>query len=377
MKEFERASELSLLGLTEHKEAGGKVAGVYCLFAPTELVRAAGAIPVSLCGKKEAPISAAEKTLPPNLCPLIKSSYGYAVTDTCPFFGASDFILGETTCDGKKKMFELMGRIKPLHLMHLPYDTNGTHALAFWLQEITRLKGFLEEQTGQRIEAPELNRQIKLQNEVRKLLWRISRYSVAEAVPLSGLDMMTVMETKSSCCDLEAYAVVLRQLVEELDARSAAGVSVQRRGAPRILLTGCPVGKGSEKVLRLIEECGGVIVSLENCTGIKGQDLLVEEDATDPLEALARRYLQIPCSCMTPNEGRLRLLQRLVEDFHVQGVVDLTWQCCHTYNVESFVIREFLEQRHDMPFLHLETDYSSSDTEQLRTRIEAFIELIA
>ena len=377
MKEFERASELSLLGLTEHKEAGGKVAGLYCLFAPTELVRAAGAIPVSLCGKKEAPIPAAEKTLPPNLCPLIKSSYGYAVTDTCPFFGASDFILGETTCDGKKKMFELMARIKPLHLMHLPYDTNGAHALAFWLQEITRLKGFLEEQTGQNIAAHELNRQIKLQNEVRKLLWRISRYSAADAIPLSGLDMMTVMETKSSCCDLEAYAVLLKQLMEELDARSAAGVSVQRQRAPRILLTGCPVGKGSEKVLRLIEECGGVIVSLENCTGIKGQDLLVEEDTADPLEALARRYLQIPCSCMTPNEGRLRLLQRLVEDFHVQGVVDLTWQCCHTYNVESFVIREFLEQRHDLPFLHIETDYSASDTEQLRTRIEAFLELIA
>ena len=377
MKEFERASELSLLGLTEHREAGGKVAGLYCLFAPTELVRAAGAIPVSLCGKKEAPIPAAEKTLPPNLCPLIKSSYGYAVTDTCPFFGASDFIPGETTCDGKKKMFELMGRIKPLHLMHLPYDTNGAHALAFWLQEITRLKGFLEEQTGQSIEAHELNRQIKLQNEVRRLLWRISRYSAADAIPLSGLDMMTVMETKSSCCDLEAYAVLLKQLMEELDARSAAGVSVQRQGAPRILLTGCPVGKGSEKVLRLIEECGGVIVSLENCTGIKGQDLLVEEDTANPLEALARRYLQIPCSCMTPNEGRLRLLQRLVEDFHVQGVVDLTWQCCHTYNVESFVIREFLEQRHDLPFLHIETDYSASDTEQLRTRIEAFLELIA
>jgi ABC-type lipoprotein export system ATPase subunit len=234
----------------------------------------------------------------------------------------------------------------------------------------------LEEQTGQRIEAHELNRQIKLQNEVRRLLWRISRYSAAETIPLSGLDMMTVMETKSSCCDLEAYATLLRQLIEVLDVRSAAGVSVQRRGGPRLLLTGCPVGKGLEKVLRLIEECGGMIVSLENCTGIKGQDLLVEEDTADPLEALARRYLQTPCSCMTPNQGRLHLLQRLVEEFHVQGVVDLTWQCCHTYNVESFGIKQFLEKRHDLPFLHLETDYSASDTEQLRTRIEAFLEMI-
>ncbi|GKT10235.1 double-cubane-cluster-containing anaerobic reductase [Desulforhabdus sp. TSK] len=377
MKEFERAGELSLLNLAEHKESGGKVAGVYCLFAPTELVRAAGAIPVSLCGKKEAPISAAEKTLPPNLCPLIKSSYGYAVTDTCPFFAASDFILGETTCDGKKKMFELMGRIKPLHLMHLPYDTSRGHALDFWHQEMIRLKDFLEEQTGHAIEVQELKRQIKLQNEVRRLLWRISRYSAAETIPLSGLDMMTVMETKSSCCDLEAYAVLLRQLIEELEALSAAGVSDRREGAPRLLLTGCPAGKGSDKVLQLMEECGGVIVSLENCTGIKGQNLLVEEDAADPLQALASRYLQTPCSCMTPNEERLQLIQTLVEEHRVQGVVDLTWQCCHTYNVESFVIKELVEKRWNLPFLHIETDYSASDTEQLRTRIEAFLELMS
>lgn len=376
MKEFERAGELSLLNLAEHKETGGKVAGVYCLFAPTELVRAAGAIPVSLCGKKEAPISAAEKTLPPNLCPLIKSSYGYAVTDTCPFFAASDFILGETTCDGKKKMFELMGRIKPLHLMHLPYDTNGGHALDFWRQEMIRLKVFLEDQTGHVIEVQALNRQIKLQNEVRRLLWRISRYSAAEAVPLSGLDMMTVMESKSSCYDLEAYAELLRGLIEEQEVLSAAGISVQREGAPRLLLTGCPVGKGSHKVLQLVEECGGVIVSMENCTGIKGQDLLVEEDTADPLQALASRYLQTPCSCMTPNEGRLQLIQTLVEEHRVQGVVDLTWQCCHTYNVESYVIKELVEKRWNLPFLHIETDYSASDTEQLRTRIEAFLELI-
>jgi benzoyl-CoA reductase/2-hydroxyglutaryl-CoA dehydratase subunit BcrC/BadD/HgdB len=377
LREFERAGELSLLGLAEHKEAGGKVAGIYCLFAPAELIRAAGAIPISLCGKKEAPIAAAERILPPNLCPLIKSSYGYAITDTCPFFAASDFILGETTCDGKKKMFELMGRIKAVHLMHLPYDAKDGNALAFWMREVVRLKSFLEEQTGRSIEAEELNRQIKLQNEVRRLIWKISRYSAARTIPLSGLDMMTVMESKSSCCNLESYAELLRRLIEELDMISAAQAPVASVSAPRILLTGCPIGKGSEKVLQLIEECGGRVVSIENCTGIKSQDLLVEEDTADPLQALAMRYINIPCSCMTPNDGRLHLIERLVEEFQVQGVVDLTWQCCHTYNVESFVIKELVEERHNLPFLHIETDYSASDTEQLRTRIEAFLELVA
>ncbi|MBP8645783.1 MAG: 2-hydroxyacyl-CoA dehydratase [Syntrophobacteraceae bacterium] len=138
-------------------------------------MRAAGTTPVSRCGRKEAPIAAAEKTLPTNLCLLIKSSCGYAVTNSCSFFGASDFILGETTCDDKNKMFELTGSFKPLHLMHLP---------------------------------------------------------------LSGMDVMTVMETKSSCFGLEAYAGLLRQLIEELKIRCEAGVFACQRGAPRLLLTG-------------------------------------------------------------------------------------------------------------------------------------------
>ena len=83
---FDRLPETFLLDIESLKERGAKVAGLYCTFAPTELVRAAGAIPVGLCGKKQAPIPAAEKVLPTRLCPLIKSSYGYALTDTCPYF---------------------------------------------------------------------------------------------------------------------------------------------------------------------------------------------------------------------------------------------------------------------------------------------------
>ena len=351
------------------------MAGIYCLFAPVELVRAAGAIPVSLCGKKEKPIPDAERTLPPNLCPLIKSSYGYAVTDTCPFFSASDFLIGETTCDGKKKMYEFLGLIKPLHLMHLPYLTTEPHALQFWHEEILRLGRFLEESTGQKIDRDHLRFQIRMHNRIRKLVRRISRFQAAERVPLSGLDMMTVMETKSFFVYPEKYLDLLQEFIAEMEDIAATGFSPFEPDAPRILLTGCPIGKGSEKVLRMIEECGGAVVCMENCTGVKGLDLLVDEEEKDPFLALARRYLQIPCSCMTPNTGRLVLLNRLIGEFSVDAVVDLTFQCCHTYNIESQVIGNSVEKGFGLPFLHVETDYSQSDVEQLRTRIEAFLEM--
>lgn len=93
---------------------------MYCLYSPKEIIMAAGAIPVPLCGTRQDPIPTAEKVLPRNLCPLIKSSYGFAATDTCPYFHFSDILIAETTCDGKKKMYELLGQLKPLHLLQLP-----------------------------------------------------------------------------------------------------------------------------------------------------------------------------------------------------------------------------------------------------------------
>jgi benzoyl-CoA reductase/2-hydroxyglutaryl-CoA dehydratase subunit BcrC/BadD/HgdB len=374
---FESLRERSLLELELTKAAGKQVVGLYCVFAPKELIRAAGAIPVGLCGKNQNSIRDAEAVLPANLCPLIKSSYGYAITETCPYLDAADLVIGETTCDGKKKMFELLREIKPLFLMHLPPTSEGEGALNYWIEEVIRLKGFLETQTQTRITDEELSRQIEIHNEERRLLKAVLGLCKDDPVPISGLDMMTVMETKSFTVNLDDYGRALQQLFNELEIMKSEGKSVVRPETPRILLTGCPVGKGSEKVVRLIEECGGIVVCQENCSGIKGFDLLVDEkDDGDPYRAIAQRYLMTPCSCMTPNPGRINLIGRLVADFKIRGVVDLTWHCCHTYNIESHFIREFLSKEHGIPMLHIETDYSASDTGQLKTRIEAFLEML-
>lgn len=377
LDDFENAGDRFLLDISQLEDTGIKVAGVYCLLAPVELIRAAGATPLSLCGKKQKPIADAERVLPPSLCPLIKSSYGYAITETCPYFSASDFLIAETTCDGKKKMYELLGRVKPLHLMHLPYSPNEPHALEFWRREIIRLGSFVEEFTGRKTDMDRLRFQIGMHNNMRKLIGRISRFQAAEPAPISGLDMMTVMESKSFWVHPDKYLDLLRKFISQMEAIAQSGFSPFAVDAPRILLTGCPIGRGSEKVLRLTEECGGAVVCMENCTGIKGLDLLVDEEESDPFLALARRYLQIPCSCMTPNSGRLNLLDRLIDEYKIDGVIDLTLQYCHTYNIESRIVGEFVENGRELPFLHIETDYSDSDVERLRTRIDAFLEMAA
>jgi benzoyl-CoA reductase/2-hydroxyglutaryl-CoA dehydratase subunit BcrC/BadD/HgdB len=378
MNIFENMRNDNALSIQSAKENGLKVVGIFCAYSPMELVLAAGALPVGLCGTRHEPIAAAEKILPRNLCPLIKSSFGFAVTDTCPYFRASDFIIAETTCDGKKKMFELLGQIKPMQVLHLPQGTNRSGALRWWLEELYLLKERLEEHLGVTISSDDLREAIRICNRERTALKNLHELNRLNPAPMTGLDMLTTIFVKGFNVDKEEGTGLINQLAEEVRNIAAQGISPFAKGTPRILLTGCPVGIGSEKVVSLLEECGGSVVCFESCSGIKTLEYLVDEDERkDPMEAIAERYLQIPCSCMSPNPGRLELLGRLIGEYKVDGVVDLSWQACHTYIVEGELVRRHVRDNFGLPYIQLETDYSTSDIEQLKTRISAFIEMLS
>ena len=366
--------EANVVALKQAKEAGARVVGTYCLYSPAELIVASGAIPVSLCGTSQNPVPAAEKVLPRNLCPLIKSSYGFAVTDTCPYFHFSDLLVAETTCDGKKKMYELMAEIKPLHLMQLP-QVQDEAALDYWIRELKRLKVRLEEEFGVEVTDEALQEAIRLCNDERRSLQSLQDVCRRRPAPISGMDLLTVLHNRGFSVDKREAIALVDRLTQELEELADAGLSPFTQTTPRILLTGVPVGIGSDKVVRLVEECGGNIVCFESCGAYKKVEP-VEEGAPDPLRAIAERYLRIPCSCMSPNQGRFQLVERLARDFAVDGVIDLTWQGCHTYNIESWSLKRYLQERTSLPFLQVETDYSESDTGQLKVRIEAFLEIL-
>jgi len=374
MEQFSKLREQGMMKFKEVKEQGDKVVGMYCTYSPQELVLAAGAYPVSLCGTKQEPIAAAEKVLPHNMCPLIKSSYGFAATDTCPFFNFSDLLVAETTCDGKKKMYELLAQYKPIHLLQLPQEQATTQSRDLWLQEVHKLKERLEHEFEVQITPAKLRTAIKLANRERRALRNLYDLNQHVPAPLTGLEILTVAHNRGFYPDKEKVITMLEQLTAAVKANLGKN---EHTAGPRILLTGVPVGLGSEKVIKLVEELGATVVCQENCTGYKAIDKLVDEDENkDPLEAIAEKYLAIACSCMSPNPGRYELLGRLVKDFKVDGVLDLTWIGCHTYNVEAYSIKKYLDEQFGLPYIQVETDYSSSDTEQLRVRIEAFLEMI-
>ena len=371
---LEHLFEQNFIDIAQAKKEGRKVIGYYCLFSPVEIAIAGGAIPVSLCGSKDDPIEEAERVLPRNLCPLIKSSYGSAATDTCPFFCLSDLVVGETTCDGKKKMLELLAQLRPLHILQLPQNQDPETALPFWSDQIERFQERIERETGTRITDDRLSAAIHLTNTERRAKKALMDLAKIRPSPVTGRELLTITHKIGFFMDKRKGIDLIHEFVGELQTSAQHGISPFTPNAPRILLTGVPVGLDSDKVVRLIERAGANVACFESCGGYKSVSIIDEDK--DPLRALAEKYLATPCSIMSPNKGRFELLAELIEAFSIDGVVDLTWQACHTYNVESYRIGKFVEEKFNLPFLHLETDYSESDTEQLRVRIEAFLEMV-
>jgi len=373
-KKLQQITEQNLMDIEAHKQRGNHVVGFYCLYAPTELAVAADAIPLPLCGTRQAPIEAAEEVLPRNLCPLIKSSYGFAATDTCPFFRFSDMIVADTTCDGKKKMFEIMASIKPVHVLQLPQNQDMAKSLSPWKDEIEKLVAVLEKLTDRQITSEKISRSIALLNKERRAKKRLMDVTQAKPSPLTGPELVEILFKTGFFADKEKGIALMNEIANACQTLIEKKESPYTENTSRILLTGVPIGLGSDKVVKIIEQCGANVVAFESCSGYK-QTFQVDETG-DPVQALAEQYLSIPCSVMSPNPGRMEMLTEMIKSFSIDGVVDLTWQACHTYNIESFHVQKLVQDSFNLPFLHLETDYSESDTEQLRVRIEAFLEMI-
>lgn len=372
-EEFAEQRKNSFLAVKQLKDKGIPVIGAYCTYFPKEIAMAMGAATVGLCSTSDETIPDAEKDLPKNLCPLIKSSYGFAKTDKCPFFYFSDVVVGETTCDGKKKMYEYMSEFKDVFVMELPNSQSAT-SLQLWKSEIVRFKEYLEEKFGVAITEEKIAEAIKEENEVRKSLKNLYEVMKHEPAPIKGHDLFKVLYGSGFKFDRKAIPAEVNALAEKIEKEYTEGKMLESR--PRILVTGCPIGGATEKIITAIEENGGVVVAYENCSGAKSIDKLVDEENPDVYQALAERYLAIGCSVMTPNPNRLELLQRLIDEYQVDGVVEMTLQACHTYNVETLAIRKFVNEKMGLPYINVETDYSQADVGQLNTRIAAFLEML-
>jgi len=372
---FTNSYNLRIFQIAEERKAGKKIVGTFCLFVPDEIIFAAGADRVILCGGKNDTVSIAEQYLPRNICPLVKSSFGSIVNNgcsgvkSCSHFGMIDMIVAENTCDSKKKMYELLGDYVPTYVIDLPQRPDSPEALNYFLGELDKFKGSMEKLTGNKITFEQLKKEIESLNETRKLLHRLYELRKMDPTPITGVDVLKVLQ-KQYFLSADEFKKSLHMLIGEVKQVKAEGDH-----KTRIMVSGCPMAGGNTKVPEIIENKGGVIVAEESCTGTRSFWDLVDE-GKDPMLALAERYIKIPCSCMSPNNRRIDNILELAREFKVDGVVYYTLQFCHGYNIEKYMVQQALKNE-GIPMLAIETDYSDSDVEQIGLRVDAFMEMLS
>ena len=363
--------------LNDQRAKGKKVIGAFCIYAPEELAYAADAAMVGLCGGADFSVPDAEAVLPRNLCPLIKSFYGFKLNGTCPYFQSSDLVVGETTCDGKKKVYELLGELVPTYVLEVPHKPDTQRGKEFWLKELEDFKTKLEEVTGNKITAEKLKEAIELINNKRRALQRLNELRTQTPSPISGLDALLI-EQISFNDDPKRFTAKVNELCDELEERVRNGIDVAPKDAPRLLISGCPMAIPNWKVHSIVQETGATVVAEESCVGTRYFTDLVEPKGNtidDLLWAIVEKYSQIPCACFTPNNARVKNVVSLAKEFKADGVLYYTLQNCHDYNVEAVKVDRALKAA-DVPMLKIETDYAMGDAAQIKTRVEAFLEII-
>lgn len=362
--------------LIEHQKGGGKVFGTFCIFVPDEIVFAAGGIATGLCGGSQFWVPDGERVLPKSMCPLIKASVGARIGKTCPFFRIADMYVGETTCDGKKKAWEILKEEVPVHVMDMP-QMKRPQDIDKWVDELKIFMGVVEEFTGNKVTPESLAEAIRLINNKRRALARVYACRKADPLPISGKDAL-LMTQIAFYDDPARCAQMANQLADELEQRVKEGVGVFQKGTKRILISGTPMAIPNWKLHHLVETSGAAVVCEEMCTGTRYFENLVNESQTTlegQLRALAERYMKINCACFTPNTNRIDDILRLAKEYKADGVIDANLKFCTLYDTEGFDVERKLKAQ-GIPVLGLETDYTDTDAEQLRTRIGAFLEML-
>ncbi len=360
--------------LYEAKQKGRKVVGTFVNFVPEEIILAVDGICIGLCAGAEVGFDEAEKFVPRNLCPLIKAFIGFKLSGLCPYVQLTDLIVGETTCDGKKKAYEIFEEItKKVYVMEVP-NMKEEKDRELWLSEVYKFKKKMEQISGKTLTLENLKEAVKTVNEKRRALQRLNQLRAYDPPPISGLDALLINQI-AFYDDPIRFTSKVNELCEELEERVKKGEGVVPKGTPRILISGSPFAIPNWKLHYLIETSGAVVIGEEACIGSRNHRTLVDENFTtldEAIEKIAKRYLTIDCACFTPNRERMENIKELYNMQKANGVIHCSLQFCTLYMTEAYKIEKSL----NVPYMRIEIDYSMEDMGQLKTRIEAFVEAI-
>lgn len=362
---------------------GQKTIGVFCMMVPEELIYAAGAVPVRLCAGCYESAQIGEESVPRDGCPLVKSAMGFSAQQGLKAFDLCDVVIMPTTCDAKRKLGEELSVVKEVWMLEVPHIKEAGFARRIWLEQIYTLKTKLEKFTsnGQGFKkitrrglGDAIHKTARAQFEIRRLL---AFRQLPQ--PVIWGRQATLAINAYAYSQVEEWTEALKGLNDDLSERANKRQWVCSDQRPRVLIAGSPAIFPNMKIPNLVEEMGGVVVCDEFCTGDRYLYDPVghtENNLKDQMAGIASRYMS-PCVCpsFAPNDDRLYLLKRMVSEYAVDGILYHVLKGCVIYDFEVTRVEKVMREK-GIPLLRVETDYNPEDVEQLRTRIEAFIEML-
>jgi benzoyl-CoA reductase/2-hydroxyglutaryl-CoA dehydratase subunit BcrC/BadD/HgdB len=369
--------------IAAEKEKGKKVIGYMCLFAPTELIMAADAIPIRVNSGWYDTSKLGDRVVPVEVCPVIRSTIGAKMIELSPFLEQSDALISVLTCDGMTKLSEILSDYKTIWGMNIPRVKDSPHSLRFWNDEIKNMKTQIEQFTGNKITRKKLKQAIEQTQKATKAFRRLQELRKGSPV-IMGRDAMLVNQAYL-WDDKQRWTEKTEALCDELEKRAERKEWVCPPDTPRVMVTGTPMfWPDNWKLPTLVEEANpqGIIVADELCSGerILNDPVGVDEwTMDDMLNAIGERYLMAStCPCFTSkdgNEDRINWLINKVKDWNIQGVIYYVIRGCMLYAMEYTRVKKALDKI-NVPVYYLDTEYTREDVGQMKTRVEAFLEMI-
>lgn len=352
--------------------------GTYCVMVPPEIIYAQGAMPVKLCGGSYTAFGIGDDIAPRDACPLVKAVMGFEEIDAMPVYQNCSLMAVPVTCDCKKKLAGWLQERRPTAVLHVPANRDRDEDMETFVGELYRFSEQLEQITGVPLTYDSLANACSVTADAQYQLSRFIDLRRKHPLIIRGSFSMAVMNALSYTW-LPDWTKQLSDLNDELADLAKQKEMAVKENQPRILLTGSPVIFPNFKLPLLIESMGGLLAADETCMGERGfydPPAIVDRTVDGMLRALSNRATR-PCTCPTfaDNQRRIYRIRQLIKDYRIQGVIYHVLRGCLVYDYEYRQLEEEMGKL-GIPVIRVETDYNEEDVEQLRIRVEAFIELI-
>jgi benzoyl-CoA reductase/2-hydroxyglutaryl-CoA dehydratase subunit BcrC/BadD/HgdB len=352
---------------------GVKKVGYLCNYTPVELLSAAGTVHSRLIkGGSSKTVASGELFTQSVFCDFTKSCIGN-FQEGDPLYKSYDRVYNFHTCANMKRATEVIETFVSTKLLNLPKLRDSQDARDFFREEILNFKEDLESLTGRKITDEQVREQIVAYNKVRRLYRQLSELRKRAEPPLSGHEYLDLVNA-FHYLPVDKLLKFLEEAHHHFDHLKPAP---RPQGRPlRLMIAGSVVAEGDRRILKIIEEeIGAQVVIEDHCSGVRPFYNILPETG-DPYQALANGYLdQAPCARMRPFEDALDFSGKLAKEYNVDGVVYVFLKFCTCYGVSK---KDFIDRfrQQGLPVLEISSDYSESDHGQLKTRLEAFAEVL-